>query len=462
MKSKSAVWIVLGLMSGWSAMATNVYVVPPGTPGATPSAPYTSWDTAATNIADAVNAINITDGNIVFISNGTYKLSDEIVVDKGVVLRSWNDGQTDRDGTIIDGNNYEGKPVTNRVISLKHAEAVLDGLTIRGGQLIANHGAGIAMFQSLMITNCAIVSNVGMGRYGGGIWVPGNREVGVITHCLIASNIASQGGGVFFADSATGRVEYCQILTNQATDASNLGGGGIQVNRGGDGNVVARNCLIAHNSSGGSGGGVSLLYSGVIENCLIVSNYAAGTSAFPGAGVVLYNNGIAGVPVLRNCLVQGNTGAIGKGAVGVWVGSALPCNEVAAHIENCTIVDNPNVRGYYRKNNGSPTSEAHVVNTIIYGHELDMHTYTRTYFTNCLSSIALPGENNITNVAPTFVDGYRLASDSAGVNDGLNQAWMTESGVKDLDGKTRIDRFSGKVDMGCYEYLPRGTAFSLR
>jgi hypothetical protein len=36
------------------------------------------------------------------------------------------------------------------------------------------------------------------------------------------------------------------------------------------------------------------------------------------------------------------------------------------------------------------------------------------------------------------------------------------AGAVDLDERSRIDRFSGKVDMGCYEYLPSGTAFTLR
>ena len=148
--------------------------------------------------------------------------------------------------------------------------------------------------------------------------------------------------------------------------------------------------------------------------------------------------------------------------VGIEIGADIPNKEVAALIENCTIVDNPTGWGW-RHVNTTATSAVHFVNTIIYGHDTDVvGLANRTYFTNCLSSVALPGDNNITNVAPTFVDGYHLAGDSAGVNAGLNQAWMTEPGAKDLDGQTRVDRFSGKVDMGCYEHIPRGTAFLLR
>ena len=469
MKSKTTIWIALSLVSGWSAMATNVYVVPPGTPGAAPSAPYTSWATAATNIADAVNAINITDGNIVFISNGTYKLSDEIVVDKGVVLRSWNDGQTDRDGTIIDGNNYPGKPVTNRVFYMSHAEAVLDGLTIRGGQGGAGYAGGILVYQSAMITNCAVIENAADASGAGGILLNKNATFGVITHCLIASNKAFSGGGVYIGVNTKGCVEYCQIVSNRAVAGdSATGGGGVYLYNPAEDTVV-RNCLIAWNTTASEGGGVFSLYRGVVENCMIVSNHStSGTTWRHGAGVHFYTRGLAGVPVLRNCLVQGNTAAVyTRGAVGVELGNQFPCNEVAARIENCTIVDNPGIRGYRRYNAGTPapTSAVHFVNSVLYGHTQEIHQdvhMTQTYFTNCLSSVELPGDNNITNVAPTFVDGYRLANNSAGVNAGLNQAWMTEPGATDLDRQARIDRFSGKVDMGCYEYLPRGTAFSLR
>jgi len=31
----------------------------------------------------------------------------------------------------------------------------------------------------------------------------------------------------------------------------------------------------------------------------------------------------------------------------------------------------------------------------------------------------------------------------------------------DLGGHSRIDRFFGIVDMGCYEYLPQGTMYSV-
>ena len=477
MKSKAAAWIVLGLVTGWAAIAANVYVVPPDTPGASPTPPYTSWATAATNIADAIAAINPTDGNIVFISNGTYMLPDQIVVNKGVVLRSWKDGQTDRDGAILDGNNYPGKPVTNRVITLDHPDAVLDGLTIQGGGPIQAsgasardaRGAGVFIYRFAMITNCLIANNIPAvltngNSQGGGVYVDAyyTSYNGVITHTTIVSNQAAEGGGIYAYPQGGFLVEHCQILANESVRPDSYrGGGGVHIgSRSLDKVATFRNCLIAHNKANQEGAGVGIWYAGMFENCQVVSNDAS-----PGgvaAGVYIRNgdsNSYAGVPHLRNCLIQGNSVGTGtRAAVGI---ELTERNKVAALIENCTIVDNTTAWGWRRRDMSANTTAIHFVNTLIYGHADNVINLANTYFTNCLSTVALPGENNITNVAPTFADGYRLAGGSAGVNDGLNQAWMTESGVTDLDGHTRIDRFSGKVDMGCYEYLPRGTAFTL-
>ncbi|MGI6086318.1 MAG: hypothetical protein ACOYCD_00005, partial [Kiritimatiellia bacterium] len=56
---------------------------------------------------------------------------------------------------------------------------------------------------------------------------------------------------------------------------------------------------------------------------------------------------------------------------------------------------------------------------------------------------------------------FNLRSGSPCVNTGANQLdWMLD--VPDLAGRRRIDRFSGLVDMGCYEHVPQGMIFNLR
>jgi len=54
---------------------------------------------------------------------------------------------------------------------------------------------------------------------------------------------------------------------------------------------------------------------------------------------------------------------------------------------------------------------------------------------------------------------YQLQPASPCINKGINQGWMTNG--KDLDGVARIDSFSGRVDMGAYEYMPHGSLFGV-
>jgi hypothetical protein len=54
---------------------------------------------------------------------------------------------------------------------------------------------------------------------------------------------------------------------------------------------------------------------------------------------------------------------------------------------------------------------------------------------------------------------YHLAQGSPCINSGTNCGWMT--GAFDLDGHYRLDRYSGLVDMGCYEYIPAGTMYPI-
>jgi len=60
-------------------------------------------------------------------------------------------------------------------------------------------------------------------------------------------------------------------------------------------------------------------------------------------------------------------------------------------------------------------------------------------------------------VRASFAWRTHLAQSSPCINSGTNEYWMN----LDLDGRSRIDRFSGMVDMGCYEYLPAGIMFSV-
>ena len=101
----------------------------------------------------------------------------------------------------------------------------------------------------------------------------------------------------------------------------------------------------------------------------------------------------------------------------------------------------------------------------------DVHTVTANPNTNAityscttpLSNMFDPSAPHDTTNDPQFADftggDYRLRRASPCVNSGTNESeWM--AGATDLDGRSRLDRFSSRVDMGAYEFVPGGILFS--
>jgi len=241
----------------------------------------------------------------------------------------------------------------------------------------------------------------------------GVRSYGsIITNCIICGNIANNGGGVYLTSGAL----YNSIITN---NQSLVYAGGVCVDGG-----------------------------GLVESCVIQGNLATNSGMY-GGGILL-----DAYSMMRNCLIASNQASC-AGGVYIKNGSA---------IHNCTIVGNR--AGSY----GGLYTELFsiIVNTVIYTNNAIGTSYNwrddgGACFTNCCTMPALTnGAGNITNY-PAFVDmpsgNYRLMSGSSCINAGMNESWM--SGAVDLDGYSRIDRFSGIVDMGCYEYLPQGTMYSV-
>ena len=89
--------------------------------GTTAVAPYASWQTAATNIADALQFAE--DGSTLWVDDGHYLLDQELVVSNQITIRSVNGP----DAAIIDGQG------SVRCFNLRNSACVLNGLTITNG-----------------------------------------------------------------------------------------------------------------------------------------------------------------------------------------------------------------------------------------------------------------------------------------------------------------------------------------
>ena len=228
-----------------------------------PAAPYVTWETAATNIQDAVDA-GTTPGRVIVVTNGTYATGqssvsvrgenqvNRIAITNGALLKSVNGPAV----TVIDGTGM-------RCIYLGGG-AQISGFTLANGSSIWG-GAGVASDGLGIVTNCIITNNVcpNDGHFGGGgalntviynSWLvknftgflPGGGAMGSeLINCIVSENEASEGGGV-----AECLIRNCTVTQNQVpaigtTFAFPTGGGASK--------STIDNCIVEFNTIEGFG-----------------------------------------------------------------------------------------------------------------------------------------------------------------------------------------------------------------
>lgn len=382
-----------GLFCHAAAVADTHYVALQGTNDSVNG--YTNWAGAATEIQRAVDAAAVND--TVLVSNGTYNLTNQIGVTKGITIRSFSEQGHGAHDTIVNGNNYAGKPVTNRCFWLwsdNNEPLILAGFTISNGvacgaastnggggvfvlvktggvyncvvqgnccsnNINTSGGGGIMIYYKGVVSNCSISFNTNFGTrgYGGGIAAV---EGGQVLDCRISENTAYRGGGISIFGIATDfAVSNCTIVNNQANHEgggvynsnSRLGycvisnnvaltnGGGMVV---GGGNTLAllaqaRNSTIVNNlAANGNGGGVAINsgYGGVLSNCQVTAN-----SSSNGAGGV-YANSTDGSCIILDSTIANNLGNGNAGGIYVKGAAAWP-----QLVRNCLIYGNTNING---------------------------------------------------------------------------------------------------------------------
>lgn len=385
----------------FTLQAMDRYVVTNGTPGMTSDIPYNAWTNAATNIQNAVNVATNTE--TVWVSNGVYILTNQIVITNGIVLRS----TSGPDATIVNGNFVAGSATTNRCLLLSNASAHVQGFTFSNGAcqaLIATNGGGGVIMYSGFLSNCTVRNNTvfppevndngGGGVYmwgnstmmvcrvvdnvvtgissggGGGIYVKLNARCDIVD-CLISNNFVTEGywGGGIFHQGRYSQIRSCMICNNNITNTSkgNYGGGVYLFGY----NTTFESNTVTVNQADLAGG--CWLARGTITNCVISYNRSRNASASLGAALVMrcdnadiytYNTTIIGNT--NQGVGINNTGS-GQGAYKDW-------------LVNCVITGNSN-RGVYMGGN-YPTNDS-LFNCVISGNKIGVECLNGTIY-NCL------------------------------------------------------------------------------
>jgi len=279
-----------------------------------PVAPYNSWNTAATNIQDAVDC-TAADG-ICWVTNGLYDtggrpaaghtLTNRVLIANGIAVRAVSDDPAD---TVISGAE---DPSGGRGPGAVRCALLEDGAVLSGFTLINGHtetdtniieragGGGAAVGTDAMVSNC-VVDGCSADFGGGIICYNGGRAVtATVSRCH-----AKLGGGTYV--QTEGYLTNCWV-----TECTAPNGAGLQCAGGGK----AFNCTFTNNTAltpGGLGGGVRCDSGGTLQNCVVVDNHA-----LRGAGVYLYNGGY-----LQNCDVLWNKATNDGGGVVFFVGGAV-------------------------------------------------------------------------------------------------------------------------------------------
>lgn len=167
---------------------------------------------------------------------------------------------------------------------------------------ITGAGAGGMYVQGaalLVVEHCVFENN--NGSFGAGMACSSSSPL--VRHTTFINNSASGAGGAVFSSASFAVFDSCEFLNNTATNW----GGAIHCFSGGS--PTFRNCLIAGNESGRTGGGINMSGSHpIIQRCRIEGNQ---TDLY-GGGVYCYSQS---EPLIERCLILDNESSISGGGI---------------------------------------------------------------------------------------------------------------------------------------------------
>ncbi len=251
----------------------------------TPTPPYSSWETAAANIQDAVDVAGPTD--VVLVTNGIYATggrvmiggqTNRLVVNKPLLVMSVNGPEV----TIIQGQWDPVDKVGPAAVRCAWLDdgAALNGFTLRDGATGGTNGGGVldrsgggarCASTNAELANC-VITNCYASFFGGGV------ILGTLNRCTLIGNFTlSSGGGAYGslilnsvlkanqAQAGGGGIFFGWVYNSALTD--NIAGTGGGANS----SSFLVNCTLTGNSASLSGGGA---YSCRLTNSIVFFNTA--------------------------------------------------------------------------------------------------------------------------------------------------------------------------------------------
>ncbi|BCX46636.1 hypothetical protein HAHE_05440 [Haloferula helveola] len=333
------------------------------------------------------------------------------------------------------------------------ASAVLDGLTIRGGNANSfpqNRGGGLVCINSgsPTINHCMFTANKS-GQSGGAVSLstlsPGVCAP-VFTGCRFVGNETSTYGGA--VDSASSLPEFidCQFDSNYSGYY-----GGAFFNYASSSRF--ERCMFRGNSAGQNGGALYFNNSGTAGPPVLFNSTLSGNQARFGSAYYAIS---FATPVFTNVTITGNRGTEAAGSACYHSTNSNPA------LNNCVIWNNSAAGA----TNVLAASVTNFNSTPSFSHSIVANTGGSTSW-NATAGSDLGGNLDADPVfttptdpatAPTTTGDLRLGSGSAAANAGLNSADLDGSGLgtetiadilTDLAGNDRIQNVT--VDLGAYE-----------
>lgn len=261
----------------------GVWFVDPGKAGN-----GTSWKAAFATLAQALDAA--TDGQEIWVKEGTYALTSELVISKPLGLYGGFAG----DERKRDKRDWRKRPTlldapdNGRCLTLAAKGITVSGFAFSFGS--TSYGAAVMAQASsrFIIEDCRFEGNT--ASYGGGLY--SKNAAGVLRNCVFSGNMARMSGGAVYAESSALDIVNCLFSNNLAGASGSKVSGGGAVFISGSGTLIA-NCTFARNSTRYPANGGGAVY-----------NYLATTAI---ANSILWGNTATVGPQVYNYLSTGAT-----------------------------------------------------------------------------------------------------------------------------------------------------------